>query len=129
MSAVAPTRARASVRRAFLLPVILASVLTLTACSGGNPGPNEVKQAMLNNPQFMAAMDMMAQASAALTGEAAKTGEDLIRNGQVEVGSCAAASGASGVVCDFRTGADGKFGGWTKARFFQANGQWQMEKM
>ena len=126
MGVFAPARA---VRRAVTIAATALFAMTLAACSGGNPGPAEVKQAMLNNASFMTGMEFLAQAQASLTGDAPRTAAQLVQDGQVEVASCVAATNASGVVCDFRTGADGKFGGWTKARFFQANGQWQMEQM
>jgi hypothetical protein len=105
----------------------VAVVLTLSACSG-EPGTGDIKSAIRNNPRIMMGLAMMSQASAGLSGQAAQSPDAMLDRATIEKGSCVAASGASGVVCDFRIGQDGRFGPWGKARFYQANGGWQVEQ-
>jgi len=106
----------------------LAACLLLSGCSG-NPGPAGIKQAIRNDGQMMAAIDALASFQAELDGQSPRNASDIVEAGTIEVGECVSASGASGVVCDFRMVLDGQSGKWTKARFFQAGGQWQMEQV
>ena len=102
-------------------------LLTLSACSG-EPGTGDIKSAIGNNQRIMAGLAMMAQAGAGFSGQAAQSPAAMLDQATIEKGSCVAASGASGFVCDFRIGRDGQFGSWSKARFYQANGAWQVEQ-
>ena len=105
----------------------IAVLLTLSACSG-EPGTAEIKSAIRNNPRIMIGLAMLSQASAGLGGQAAQSPDAMLDQAVIEKGSCVAASGASGFVCDFRIVRDGQFGSWGKARFYQANGAWQVEQ-
>lgn len=104
----------------------------LAACSS-EPGPDNIKDAIRNNPQAMMSLSMLARADAMLSGSAPADPGAMLDRAKVEKASCAPASGMTGVVCDYRIGADAggqtRFGPWGKARFFRANGAWQMSDM
>lgn len=108
------------------------ALLCLAACSGGEPGAAEMKEAIANNPRLMMTIGMALQANAALGDGTQSDPAAALDAATIEKGSCAAASGASGFVCDFRIGiqANGhvQFGPWSKARFYSANGSWQIEQ-
>ncbi|WP_297109161.1 hypothetical protein [uncultured Devosia sp.] len=106
--------------------LIAGVAVTLAACSG-EPGGNDMKQAIRNNQMVMAQMQMLAQ-----TGGASVTASQMLDASEVEKGSCMEAQNQPGFVCDFRVnatvGGQRQTGQWSKARFFNADG-WQMEQV
>lgn len=101
-------------------------VTVVSACSG-EPGGNDMKQAIRNNQMVMAQMQMLAQ-----MGGVSLSASQMLDASDVEKGQCATAQNQPGFVCDFRVNAtvDGQrqMGQWSKARFFNADG-WQMEQV
>lgn len=102
----------------------------LAACSG-EPNAGDMKQAIQNNTKMMTQINMMLRAGSGFGGNTSQTAEELMKNADVEKGSCAPANGSPGFICDFRMNmqrnGQKQSGQWGKARFYNAGG-WQIEQ-
>ncbi|WP_417308032.1 hypothetical protein [Devosia sp.] len=100
--------------------------LLLSACSG-EPGANEIKQALRSNNDLYLQM----LAAAELAGVPANF-DQILADSSVEKGGCSQAQGEPGFICDYRLnaviGGQKQHGQWDKARFFNADG-WQMDRV
>jgi hypothetical protein len=121
----------------------LSASLAVAGCFGsGEPGANDILEALRRNEQFRAAV--IASAPVTIRRESGDTkvmgfeemrkqqetaGAEMLKRMTVEQTACAVAQGAPGFVCDFRLGLPDANGALqprpAKGRFFKANDGWQ----
>jgi hypothetical protein len=91
-----------------------------------------MKQAMGSNESVLLRMSPIMNAAIAVGSASGLSPAQVIDQAEFEKGSCTAAAGEPGFVCDLRISAvlngQRQTGIWGKARFFNANG-WQVEQV
>ncbi len=122
---------RLAARRLGAAATVAGTSLMLSACSA-EPTAWNIEEAISNNAELRSAMETGLQFEQMAKGESPSL-EEVLAMIKVEKGSCSQSNVGPGQICNFRMGRSMngqiEYAAWIKARFFQENGAWHLERM